>query len=307
MIHRIDFHAMGCEMVAGLDTPETSTPEDLAHVPALFEDWEQHLSRFRESSELSAVNRSAGKPTQVSDVFAEVFEAALDAEQLSGGLVTPVLLDPLVQAGYDRSFDLLPREQDLGYTDSILCIPRLSEVDWDASTHTICLPPDLHLDFGGVAKGWAAQQSAERLSKQGPALVDAAGDIAISDEQSDGQPWLIGIADPFDLDDNLELLQLGKCGVATSGRDSRRWRRGNRWYHHIIDPRTGLPAETEVLTVTVIAPTVTEAEIATKTILISGSTAGLDWLEANPELAGMLVLENGERLYSRNMESYIWR
>ena len=83
--------------------------------------------------------------------------------------------------------------------------------------------------------------------------------------------------------------------------------RGGRLSHHIIDPRTGLPAETDVLTATVIAPSVTEAETAAKMLLISGSFAGLDWLKTHPYLAAMLVLENGRCLYSKTMEIYLSR
>lgn len=304
MIHKLEFRAMGCQMLATVDSP--SLPAELDDVPVWFEEWEQSLSRFRPDSELSNVNRQAGAPTRVSQVFADVFETATYAEKNSGGLVTPILLDALVQAGYDRSFNLLPLRPTIAYADTLLCQPRLDEVSWDASTRTICLPHDLHLDFGGTAKGWAALRAAEKLAKWGPALVNAGGDIAVSDVQSNGRPWLVGVANPFNPSENIELLQLGRCGLATSGRDKRRWLQGDRWNHHIIDPYTSQPAETDVLTATVVAPSVIEAELVAKTILISGSQTGMNWLEENPQLAGMLVLESGEVLYSRTMEKYLW-
>jgi thiamine biosynthesis lipoprotein len=95
-------------------------------------------------------------------------------------------------------------------------------------------------------------------------------------------------------------------GVATSGKDYRRWQLDSVWQHHIIDPRTGLPAQTDVLTATVIAPSAVEAEVAAKVALISGSRAGLEWLEADPTLAGMLVLEDGQRIYSQRIHEYLW-
>jgi thiamine biosynthesis lipoprotein len=305
MMYKLDFRAKDCQVLVATDSP--SAPDALQDVPAWFEAWEQHLSRFRLDSELTKVNRANGIPVQVSQVFADVFEMALDAEQISAGLVTPVLLDALVHAGYDRSFDLLPHEQAFASAEELLCIPHLGEVNWDPGTRTIWLPPDLHLDFGGVAKGWAAHQAAKRLEGYGAALVDAGGDIAITGLQSDGSPWLVGIANPYELSENIEILKLGRCGVATSGRDARNWLCGGRLSHHIIDPRTGLPAETDVLTATVVAPTVTEAEAAAKTVLISGATAGMEWLSANPSLAAMLVLEDGDCLYSGTMEIYLSR
>jgi len=103
------------------------------------------------------------------------------------------------------------------------------------------------------------------------------------------------------------MLKLGRCGVATSGRDYRRWQQNGAWQHHIIDPRTGQPAETDVFSATVIAPDVRQAEMATKTALILGSQAGLAWLEAQTSLTGMLVLEDGQVLQDSRFEKYIWR
>jgi thiamine biosynthesis lipoprotein len=87
--------------------------------------------------------------------------------------------------------------------------------------------------------------------------------------------------------------------VATSGRDYRRWKQDGRWNHHIIDPRTGEPAVTDVLTATVVAPNVMEAEMAAKVVLILGSREGLEWLERRSGYAGLVVQETGAVITSR--------
>ncbi len=314
MIHKIEFKAMGCRMVASVDSPSKSAPELLQQVPVWFETWEQSLSRFRPASELNRLNALAGWPMQVSETLWQVFQTALEAEETSGGLVTPAVLGALVAAGYDRSFELLAREQESAPLSRWQAAGSLAEVSWDEATHSICLPSDMQLDFGGVAKGWAAHQAAKRLAigflglaASGPALVSAGGDIAITAEQSDGSPWAIGVDDPFNTGAYTETLMLGRCGVATSGTDTRRWKQGRRWSHHIIDPRSGLPAQTDVLTATVIAPNAMQAEMSAKVALISGSQRGMDWLESQPELAGILILENGEQLYSQRMKQFLWR
>jgi thiamine biosynthesis lipoprotein len=304
MLQKLEFHAMGCEMLVVLDHP---TPvKELAWVPGWFEHWESLFSRFRLDSELTRVNNSTGVPTQVSSEFAEVFELARVAERQSDGLVTPVLLDALIDAGYDRSFELLA--PDLDDPTPHICVTQsgLPQIRWEATTRTILLPPGPHLDFGGIVKGWAADKTVKRLKRYGPVLMDAAGDIAIGGKLSNGECWPVGVADPFHPPDSLELLKLENCGVATSGKDRRRWQRNGSWQHHIIDPRSGLPAETGVLTATVIAPTSIQAEWAAKTCLLLGSQAGLTWLNANPELAGLLILEDGQCLYSCNFEKYLW-
>lgn len=306
MINKHEFKAMGCHMFAALDLPVENLSTQLEQVPGWFEAWEQSLSRFRETSELSLLNHSAGRPFQVSETLWEVLQEALEFERLSFGLVTPTVLDALVMAGYDRSFNQLPPASSYIMMDRFAPVGLLSEVHLDESNRTVCLPFDLRLDFGGVAKGWAADQATRKLAAFGPALVNAGGDIAVSGPRSNGEAWPIGITDPFNPEANLEILMIEQGGVATSGKDYRRWQQDGIWQHHIIDPRTDMPVQTDVLTVTVIAPSAVEAEVAAKVALISGSGAGLDWLESNSALAGMLVLEDGQRIYSRRISEYLW-
>ena len=305
MINKLEFKAMGCHMFAALDLLQEQLTE-LEQVPSWFEAWEQSLSRFRETSELSQLNDSAGTPFPVSETLWDVLQESLTSERRSLGLVTPAVLDALMLAGYDRSFkDLMPASSYLTLQHQAP-VGLLSEMQLDISTRTIYLPSGLHLDFGGVAKGWAADQATRKLSAFGPALVNAGGDIAVSGPQSNGDAWPIGITDPFDPESNLEVLMIEQGGVATSGKDYRRWQQDSVWQHHIIDPRTGMPAQTDVLTATVIAPSAMEAEVAAKVALISGSRAGLAWIESNPALAGMLVLEDGQRIYSKRIHEYLW-
>jgi thiamine biosynthesis lipoprotein len=307
MIYRIDFRAMGCRMLAMLESSLPEAADLLAQVPNWFEEWEQSLSRFREESELNHLNRSAGWPVQVSQTLWDVFEAALEAERTSNGLVTAGVLEALVKAGYDRSFELLPREIELAPVSIWNKVSSLQEVSTQPTSRTICLPADMRLDFGGVAKGWAAEQAAQRLAEFGPALVSAGGDIAISAGLSDTGLWPVTIDDPFNPGQIIATLGLGACGIASSGTDYRRWKQGGRWNHHIIDPRSGQPAQTDLIATSVIAPTTTQAEMAAKTALILGSQDGLKWIETRPELSALLVLETGDVISSSNLEPLFWR
>lgn len=305
MNHKIEFKAMGCKTTAIVESK--NEPELLQMVPLWFEEWEQCLSRFRPTSELNRLNQAAGWPVQVSETLWQVFQAALEAEKNSSGLVTPTVLRALLAAGYDRSFESLPRSLESAPGGGWPTAGALAEVSWDATTRCISLPSDVQLDFGGVAKGWAADQAAKRLAVAGAALVSAGGDIAISAEPSDGSLWPVGVDDPFHPGEYLEILMLGRGGVATSGTDYRRWKQGGRWNHHIIDPRTGQPAQTDVFAATIVASNAIAAETAAKVAVLLGSARGMEWLEAQPDLAGMLVLENGAQFYSHRMEQFLWR
>lgn len=300
---QIEFRAMGCHMLAMVDA--TEPPTRLTQVPHWFEAWEQILSRFRPDSELNQLNNRTGQWARVSPILWEVIQHALKAAQWSDGLVSPTLLNAMEAIGYDRSFEALQP------VDERLITPQ-PDGQWGAlkrqsATRSIQLPPNVRLDLGGVAKGWAADRAARQLAVSGPALIDAGGDIALSGPKTDGQSWPIGVSDPFQPDRQLALLMIPNGGVATSGRDYRHWQRGGQTMHHIVDPRTGLPAQTDVMSATVIAPSAYRAEVAAKIVLISGSEAGLAWLEDQSDLAALIVLDDGRVLQSSRLSDYLWR
>lgn len=299
------FFAMGCQMLAVVDAESAAAAERLARVPGWFAVWERRLSRFHQDSELSQLNRAGGVATRVSPVLAEVLAAALEAARLSDGLVTPMALAALEAAGYDRPF------ADLALKLPVCRSEPQPAADWrgirlEAATRTVTLPVGARLDLGGTAKGWVAREAVRRLSAAGPALVDAGGDIAVSGAMADGGPWPIAIVSPFGAaEESLAVLQLASGAVATSGRDYRRWRQGGQEQHHLIDPRTGRPAVTDVLAATVVAADCGSAELAAKTALILGSRDGMAWIEARPELAACLVLEGGRVLHSRGLTRFL--
>lgn len=221
-----------------------------------------------------------------------------------GGIVVPTILEALETAGYDRSFEHLPPSRDL----SELAASDIGDwrmIELDPRARTARTPKGVRLDLGGVAKGWAADRAVGRLKSSGPAMIDAGGDITVSGPKDGGQPWAIGVADPRNPEGQLALLKIMRGGVATSGRDYRRWKVNGDWRHHLIDPRTGMPAMTDVFSVTIVAPSARQAEIAAKVVAILGSGEGLEWLNRQKAMAGLLVLESEEVLQGRGMKPYL--
>jgi thiamine biosynthesis lipoprotein len=305
MVFKIEFHAMGSEVMAALDSSEADA-RILERVPGWFDGWEDSLSRFRPGSELNRVNAASGRPVQVSKTFWEVLLLSLRGAAESEAIVTPEILDSMEAIGYDRSFDLVSSAPGtLGDFEPI--VSRLDEIQLDAATRTVTLPVGLRLDFGGFGKGWAADRTMRRLKKYGPALVNAGGDVAGSGPLSDLTAWPVGVEAPFERGVATRVLAIQRNGVATSGRDHRRWIAGGAWQHHIIDPRTGRSAITDILTATILAPTVIEAELAAKTVFIKGSRGGESWLNSHPRYAGLIVLENGDSLMLNNFNDHLWR
>jgi FAD:protein FMN transferase len=302
-----EFRAMGCQIAAWVDSDTADAIRMLDQVPGWFETWEQSLSRFRDDSELCRVNRHPDELQSVSDTFWQVMQTAREMEEISKGLVTPVVLDALETAGYTHDFML----EMVAFSPSFVPVnfqkPNLSDIKFFPDTRQIRLPAGLRMDFGGVAKGWAAHQAMLLLSEFGPAMVNAGGDISISGSKANGYPWQVGIIDPLQPEMDLVRLSLRSGGLATSGKDYRKWVQNGVLRHHIIDPRTGEPAITDVLTASVAASSVMEAEMAAKMIFILGTEDGGEWLQEHPQYASLLVMDAGDVFASEKMKKLMWR
>lgn len=287
------FTAMGSRIFIAIDTDEPQVFAEAQKAKSWFEEWEQVFSRFRMTSELSEINRHPGVSKKTSDVFFEMMETAQHAEKLSDGLVTPSILNGLLASGYTDDFEKLIGSSGWELKQALFAPIQAGPIEFNRQERTVTLPFGTQIDFGGIAKGWAAHQTMLRLSEHCPVLVDAGGDIAISGRQKDGSEWPIGVTNPFEEGKNLELLMVEGGGVATSGKDYRRWIFNGEMKHHIIDPRTMHPAETDILAATVLAENVMDAEVYAKTALILGSERGKQWLDNHHDARYLLVLDDG--------------
>lgn len=311
-MRHIDFRAMNCEMSVVLDTDNTAFDVLLQQVPTWFEAWEQTFSRFRSDSELSQLNASTGQWFKVSEDLWTVVDMAVRTARTHEGLVTPTVLDALINVGYDQSFEQIGQvAKPARAMGGVGALDALASIECDANAQTIFLPQGVHLDLGGFVKGWCADKAVQRLvvslPQNTPTLMDAGGDIAISGAMTDGGAWPIGIADPFDVEHDLALVMLGRCGVATSGRDYRKWTQDGIPRHHIIDPRTGNSAQTDVLSASVIAPTAQQAELASKMLLILGAQAGMAWINAQKDYGACVVLDDGQIRMNAQFEQCVWK
>jgi thiamine biosynthesis lipoprotein len=249
------FRAMGTEMELLVDAHAAAGA--LAAAENEFHRLEALLSRFRHDSELSRLNRDGA--IDAGPDLLRVTALALDARERTAGRFDPTVHDALVAAGYDRSFANLDLDNDDRCGEPC---PAGGGVLVEGTR--ISLEPGVHLDLGGIGKGYAAERAAELLAPAGPCLVNAGGDVATR-----GGAWPVGV----ETTTAPVTLELRGGALATSGRDRRRWRRGGRELHHLIDPRTGAPAETDLVRVTVVAADAVDAEVAAKALFLAGAAA----------------------------------
>ena len=271
-------------------------PQHLAHVLDAVDrelvSLDAQASRFRQDSEISRLNRSSGELFLVSDGLAEAIAAALASASWTGGLVDPTVGRALVSWGYDRDFAALaPQDQLFSVPDPA---PGYRSVHLDG--RLVRRAAGIVLDLGATAKGLgsdrAAQSGIRAIGQAGGVLVSLGGDIAVAGQSPAGGWPILVSEDPASLDSSsAQEVRLVRGAVATSSVVCRRWSRGDREVHHIIDPRTGAPAQGPWRTATVAAPTCVTANAASTALIVGGDDAQ-QWL-LTTGLAARLVGHDG--------------
>jgi thiamine biosynthesis lipoprotein len=256
---------MGCEIVVG------GTTQSALAVERLFEERDRMFSRFREDSELSRVNRASGRVVPVTAQFAHMLGHALRAAANTDGVVDPTLGDAIEAAGYDRDF----AELEPSRTVRSGAPGRWREVR--IAHGFLFRPPGVLLDLNGVVKGRTVDDALELIAGDG--FVVAGGDLSVR--------GALDVALPGD-----GSVRVHGGGLATSGRQKRRWLQGGVLQHHLIDVRTGSPATSPWLEVTVSAATCLQADIAAKAAFLLGPD-GVAFLERRG-LAGRFLLPSGD-------------
>ena len=282
---------MNTDVGIWLWNPSRQVDRLMRHAMQRFEEAEAELSRFRPDSGLSRLNAAAGLgPQTVSPLLWTALNRAVEAARQTLGLFDPTVLDLLRAAGYDRSFELLNGSSDtLGPSAKPSC--GWHQIRFYDSVGQVELPAGVGIDLGGIAKGWTVDRVAVSLATHGPVLVDAGGDIRAVGMPG-GEPWPVAVQDPFDETRDCAVLALNGGAVATSSIGRRRWQRNGQTMHHLIDPRTGQPSDSDLHTVTVLADTAEEAEVSAKTVLMLGTQAGASWLKRR-DLRGLLIDRRG--------------
>ena len=305
MYNDLHFRAMNTDVSAWLWNADVNVAQRALHeVERFFHEAHTRFTRFEASSELSALNASAGQPFVASPQLFEVVELAVKFSALTDGWFNPTIIGALEAAGYDRTFDAI-KESSEQRSEPTSNVSAASAIALDAKRHTITLPKNVRIDLGGIAKGWAVQKAAQQLMIYGPCLVDAGGDMMTFGAVPGTADWQIEIADPVDPEIDVMTLHIRDRAVATSGIDRRRWQRNGVWQHHLIDPHTGQPSTSDLLTATVIASTTVEAEVYAKTVFLMGAQAGLELIDQHPALAACVVTTAGQAFISASMQEQL--
>jgi thiamine biosynthesis lipoprotein len=263
-----------------------------AVVEALLRRLHATLTRFDGESELSRLNADPRELVPISSMLTGALRAALQAAELTRGLVDPTLLGEVEQAGYATSrLGMEPADlRDALRAAPPRCAARpRAESVWRAievGERWVRRPPGVRLDLGGSAKGYAADLAAAMLDGHPSFAIDVGGDIAVGG--SAGAPRIAAVEDPLGRRDLR--LRIARGAVATSGISRRLWHTSDGFGHHLIDPASGQPAWTGVIQATALAETAVIAEALAKAALLAGPEAGPRVLQPG---GGALVLDDG--------------
>lgn len=263
---------------------------------AWFERLERLWSRFDPSSALSQLNRRAGRWVIVPPLLYLAVERALAGARLTGGAFDPTILPALIAAGYGRSFELGPTEPG----------PAVPAGRWRGvrlAAGAVFLPLGVALDLGGIGKGLAVDLVLRRLRRSQPnssLMVNAGGDLSLWVREGDA-PWVVEVADPFEPDRVLATVSLRRGAVATSSILGRRWGADR---HHIIDPGTGMPANSGLVAATVFAPTAALADVLAKASVVLGAERALRLLTSRG-CHGLLVTADRDVILTPGLEEFI--
>lgn len=274
-----EFRSMGCLVVVG-----GASSSERSAIERLFAERETIFSRFLPDSELSRINAAAGRPVRVSQTFADMLSLAIDAMHETDWLVVPTLGRELEAAGYDRDFSTLEDDPALPVQAAVQGGTVFLSGRW------VIVPERVRLDLNGVVKGRTVDDALALM--RGDGFVSAGGDLAARGPIVAALP-------------GGGAVRLVRGALATSGTDRRRWLRGGRLQHHLIDPRTGRPSASPWEQVTVCGLTCLGADIAAKAAFLLGAH-GPAWLDARG-LPGRFVTTAGEVLPNRSWQTDLMR
>lgn len=263
---------------------------------------EKIFSRFDENSELAKINSNLGKEIKVSPEMLAVLELCLKFNKISDGYFDPRILDNLEKIGYDKDF----KSNNLSKTDAEAI--ELKAVECELADDLIINKKNKivltkkRIDTTGIAKGWTVDEVTQFLKKQGfqNFVVDAGGDMYAAGT-NEGKEWTIGVEG---MEENKLLLKLKDEGIATSGISRKRWVRGEKKFHHLINPKNPEKFSHDIKTVTVIEDRTVEADGRAKVLVLMGRVAGLEFANRN-NIKALWLDYRGNVYISEAMKDYI--
>ncbi len=271
-----------------------SASELLTEARQLVQKYEGLFSVNTRTSDVAKLNQSSGRAVQVSPETYELIQKSIEISKKTEGLFD-ISIYPLVRAwGFTKEEYRVPEPEELG---RLLEKVDASKIRLEPDNR-VTLPEGMEIDLGGIAKGYLSQKLTELFQEGGAqaAVVSLGGNVQTFGKKPDGTPFMVGITDPSDGTSVLGTIRIGEKAVITSGSYQRYFEKDGKKYHHIIDKRTGAPAQSDLTSVTVIGEDGVAADSLATALFVMGKEKTVQFAASHPEIQLVLV----------DTESQVW-
>ena len=267
--------------------------------------YEKQLSRTIADSDIGRINTANGLPVQVSAETIDLLQKGIDYGNLSQGLFDITIAPASGLWDFTSGHLALPKDSAI---QKALPLISYRGIILDKEAHTVTLAnAGSAIDLGGIAKGYIADRIKDYLIKEGitSAIIDLGGNILTIGSKPDQSEFLIGIKEPFsETGDILTGVHVRDKSVVTSGTYQRCFQINGVLYHHILNPETGYPADTDLNSVTIISGGSSDGDALSTICLLLGLQDGLSLIESLPDVEAVFVTDHNELFYSSGMVAY---
>ena len=279
--------------IANASDPEALLDQSFDLINSL----EKLFSRTLEGSDIWNINHAGGKAVTVSQQTADLIRFSLSWCELTGGALDITIAPVSSLWDFTGETKVVPDEDSLK--------EALGHVDYrcvSVEENTVTLSdPDAMLDLGAVAKGYASDLIKELLEENGceSALINLGGNIMTVGKKPDGSDWIIGVRRPFsDAEDSIEAVPAADLSVITSGSYERFFTVDGRLYHHILDPETGMSADTGLSGVSIVSSLGAVGDALSTACFVMGPEKGMELIESLPGIEALFITEDEELIPS---------
>lgn len=269
---------------------------------------EQVFSNTIADSEVNQVNQAAkaavGTEVPISADMAHVLETALEYGEKSGGMLDCTIGDLIDLWGIGTDHAAIPAD---GKIQALLRPDGWKDVSYHAESGSLTFASDaVTLNFGAVAKGYISDAMKTALEETGvtSALMSLGGNVMTLGVKPDGSSWTVAITDPFSPDSLIASLHVTDQAVVTSGNYEKYFEENGKRYHHILDPYTGAPSESDVVSTTIIADNGIDCDALSTATYLLGSDAGMQLINSLDGIEAVFVKATGELVTSDGMDAY---
>ena len=251
-------------------------------------------------SDVSHINKNGGASTQVSDETAELLASALDYCAKTGGALDITVYPIVKEWGFTTGEYKIPDSERL---NRLLENTGYKRVQINGGS--VFVKRNTELDFGAVAKGYCGDRIAEIMKKNEveSALINLGGNVQAIGAKPDGSPWRVGLRNPENSEETVCTLSVSDCAVVTSGNYERFFvGEDGKKYCHIIDPKTGFPAENGIISASVIGKSGLMCDALSTALLVMGTEAAIDFCRSHSDIEAVLITDEKKMLITEGLD-----